>query len=189
MSLHNYSLIELKSDTIINNFNCDDTDLNDFLLSKAKDFSSELLATTYLLEKDNTTIAYYSVFNDSLRIEESNFNSKSSFKKFFSNFLPHRKRYLKNIPAIKIGRLAVSVDGKGQGIGKKIIDNIISFCLSHNTHCACKLITVDAYRESLGFYEKMGFEYLSDKDEDDDTRQMYIDLTPYFNTEEESLQN
>jgi predicted GNAT family N-acyltransferase len=183
VALHGYSLIELKADTVINDFNCGDDDLNDFLFSKAKFYSAELLATTYLLEKNDATMAYYSVFNDSLTIEESDFNSKTAFKKFLSNLVTHPKRHLKNIPAIKIGRLAVSADEKGQGIGKKIIDFIISFCIDHNTNCACKLITVDAYEDSLGFYEKMGFTFLSDRDKGKDTRQMYIDLTPYLNAD------
>lgn len=186
MPLREYSVIELKTDTAIKDFNCDDEDLNDFLFSKAKFYSSELFATTYILEKDNVTMAYYSLFNDSLTIEESDFVSKNAFKKFLSNLIPHPKRHLKNIPAIKIGRLAVSTDAKNQGIGKKIIHFIIAFCLDHNTHCACKLITVDAYDQSLGFYKKMGFSYLSDQDEGKDTRQMYIDLTPYFNADDES---
>lgn len=186
MVLNDYSLIELKADTVINEFNCgddeDDRDLNDFLFSKAKFYSSELLATTYLIENETSTVAYYSIFNDSLTIEESSFNSKRSFKKFFSNLVSHPKRHLKNIPAIKIGRLAVSEDKKRQGIGEEIINYIISFCITHNGNCACKLITVDAYKKSLGFYQKMGFMFLSDRDEDEDTRQMYLDLTPYLNT-------
>lgn len=183
MSLTGFSLIELKQETVISNFNCDDEDLNDFLVTKAKPYSAELLATTYILEKNNSTIAYYSIFNDSLAIEECNFLSKTAFKKFLSNLVTHPKRHLKNYPAIKIGRLAVSADVKGQGIGKKIIDNIIAFCLDHNSNCACKLITVDAYDQSLAFYEKMGFSYLSERDKGEDTRQMYIDLTPYLNAD------
>ncbi|MFZ0598617.1 MAG: GNAT family N-acetyltransferase [Flavobacterium sp.] len=182
MPSSDYSLIKLKANTLINNFNCgddkDDADLNDFLFSKAKYYSSELLATTYILEDKTSTVAYYSIFNDSLTIEESNFNSKNALKKFLSNLVSHPKRHLKNIPAIKIGRLAVSKDKKGQRIGEKIIDFIISFSIDHNTNCACKLITVDTYKKSLGFYEKMGFIYLSDKDKNEDTRQVFLDLTP-----------
>lgn len=181
--LEGYSLIELKNETVLKPFNCSDNDLNDFFKNKAKSYSNELLATTYILEKGDITVAYYSIFNDSLAIEESNFLSKTLLKKFLSNLVTNPKRHLKNFPAIKIGRLAVSADIQKSGIGKKIIDNIIAFCIEHNTNCACKLITVDAYSESLGFYEKMGFKFLSDKDKGEDTRQMYIDLTPYFNTE------
>jgi predicted GNAT family N-acyltransferase len=181
--LDGYSLIELKNETALKPFNCSDEDLNDFFTNKAKSYSTELLATTYILEKEDITVAYYSIFNDSLAIEESNFLSKNSLKKFLSNLVTNPKRHLKNFPAIKIGRLAVSKDAQKCGIGKKIIDNIIAFSIDHNTNCACKLITVDAYSESLVFYEKMGFKYLSDKDKNEDTRQMYIDLTPYLNAD------
>lgn len=181
--LSEYSLIELKNETALKPFNCSDDDLNDFFANKAKLYSNELLATTYILEKGDVTVAYYSIFNDSLAIEESNFLSKNSLKKFVANLVSNPKRHLKNFPAIKIGRLAVSKEVQKKGIGKKIIDNIIAFCIEHNKNCACKLITVDAYSDSIAFYLKMGFNFLSDKDKGEDTRQMFIDLTPYFNAE------
>jgi hypothetical protein len=53
--------------------------------------------------------------------------------------------------------------------------------IDQNAHCACKLITVDAYEQSLGFYEKKGFLYFTETDKDKDTRQMYLDLTPIIN--------
>lgn len=37
-------------------------------------------------------------------------------------------------------------------------------------------MTVDAYRDALGFYEKSGFTFFTDSDKDDETRVMYLDL-------------
>ena len=62
-----------------------------------------------------------------------------------------------------------------------IINFIISLALEQNQSCACKLLTVDAYEQSLAFYEKKGFLYLTESDKGKDTRQMYLDLTPIIN--------
>jgi ribosomal protein S18 acetylase RimI-like enzyme len=40
----------------------------------------------------------------------------------------------------------------------------------------CRFLTVDAYEQAFGFYQKLGFEFLSSEDEEQPTRQMYLDL-------------
>ena len=82
---------------------------------------------------------------------------------------------------MKIGRLGVCVDSKGKGLGKIIVNFIIDIAIFQNEVSAYKLITVDAYRESLPFYGKMEFSYLTETDAGKDTRQMYLDLTPILN--------
>ena len=71
-------------------------------------------------------------------------------------------------------------------MGKIIVNSIIDYAISVNEECACKIITVDAYIQSLEFYEKLGFKYFSDNDIDNDTRQMYLNLTPIISA---SLEN
>jgi GNAT superfamily N-acetyltransferase len=173
----NFSLVLLIDAHPIKPFDCEDSDLNEFLFEKAKDFKKEFLATTFLIESESRTVAYYSIFHDSLSIEEQDFASKSSFKKFLKNMVSHPKRHLKSFPALKIGRLGIDKEYKGKGLGKKIVSYIISETLNLNDKQACKLITVDAYRESIGFYRNMGFEFLTSKDEGEETRQMFFDLS------------
>jgi predicted GNAT family N-acyltransferase len=178
MELAGLSLIKIDAQTVIKPFNCGDEDLNDFLLSKAKLYQQENLAVTYLLEDDARTIAFFSIFNDSLKVEESLFASKSALKRFLSQLVTHPKRHLKYFPALKIGRLAVDNTNKKGGLGSSIVKFIISLAIEQNKTSACKLLTVDAYNQSLGFYEKMEFSYLTDTDRGKDTRQMFLDLTP-----------
>ena len=166
---------------IIKPFDCGDDDLNEFLFEKAEQYQKELLATTFVIEDEIHTLAYYSLFNDSFRIEDISFQSKNAIKTFLRQIVSHPKRHLKHYPAIKIGRLAISNQIQKSGFGKKIIENIISLAIKQNERCACKFILVDAYKNALGFYEKMRFEYFSDKDKYDETRQMYLDITPYLN--------
>jgi len=182
MNLEGLSLIKVSDDTLIKPFDCGDEDLNDFLFNKAKNYHKELLATTFVIEDTANTVAYYSIFNDSLRVEEFDFASKSAFKRFLQQLTSHPKRHLRYFPAIKTGRLAVNQNIKKSGFGKMIINHIIDFALNLNEECACKLITVDAYEQSLSFYAKMGFSYLSENDKGKNTRQMYLDLMPLINT-------
>lgn len=178
MNLEGLKLLKVEESTIFKPFNCNDEDLNDFLINKSKHYFSEHLATTFIIESEDLIYGFYSILNDSLRVEEVNFASKSSFKRVIKNLVTHRKRHLENFPAIKIGRLGINSDIQTKGLGRIIVNSIIDYAVNQNEFCACKLITVDAYKQSLGFYEKMGFEYFSINDFDHSERQMFLDLTP-----------
>jgi GNAT superfamily N-acetyltransferase len=81
--------------------------------------------------------------------------------------------------------LAISKQTQKSGLGRKIIDTIIDYAIRQNERCACKFILVDAYKDALGFYEKMQFEYFSENDFNAETRQMYLDITPLINARRE----
>lgn len=173
----NLSLKLLKENHLIKPFDCEDVDLNEFLFEKAILYKKEYLATTFIIENNERTVAYYSVLNDSLQVEDEYFETKSSFKRFLKKLLSHPKRHLRSFPALKIGRLAIDKSFKGKGLGTTIVNKLIYDGLELNSSHACKLITVDAYAESLNFYEKLGFQYLTDSDQGQETRQMYFDLS------------
>ena len=181
MELDISSIIRIDRSTTIKPFDCGNEDLNNFLMEKSKNYRNELLATTYLLENEERTIAFFSIFNDSLRVQEADFASTSAFKKLLKSFVSHPKRHLEYYPSLKIGRLAVCNRIQKSGVGKFIMDFIIYLAMEQNNSCACKFITVDAYSNALSFYERMGFKFLSEKDKDQDTRQMYLDITPFIN--------
>ena len=92
------------------------------------------------------------------------------------NLIPHRKRHLKNIPSLKIGRLGIDKTYKGKGLGSILLESIINEAIELNKRQACRLITVDAYRQALPFYERFGFQYITNKDEQEEVRQMFLDL-------------
>ena len=165
-------LIRLIDEYQIKSFDCGDSDLNEFLFNDSKKYSQELLAVTYLIESNNDTIAFFSLFNDKISILDV--DSKSQWRKIFRDNLPQGKRF-SSYPAMKIGRLGVSLNYKGQGWGTIILDYLKELFISNN-RTGCRYITVDAYRESLGFYKHNGFSFLTSKDVDSDTRLMYFDL-------------
>ena len=170
------SILLLTEDYPIKPFDCEDEDLNDFLFNEAVPYQKELLATTFVMENDKQTLGYYSLLNDSLQLKEEMFTSKSQFRKFLRELMPYPKRHLKTIPALKIGRLAIDKTYKGKGLGMIFIRNVIRDCVELNRKIACRLITVDAYKGALTFYQKLGFEFLTEKDEQEDIRQMFLDL-------------
>ena len=171
------SILLLTEGYSIKPFDCEDEDLNDFLFNEATPYQKELLATTFVMENDEQTLGYYSLLNDSLQLREDMFASKSQFRKFLRELMPYPKRHLKTIPALKIGRLAIDKSFKGKGLGSVIMANIISKCIKMNKEQACRLITVDAYKQAIPFYQKMGFKFLTEDDKNDTTRLMFLDLT------------
>jgi predicted GNAT family N-acyltransferase len=177
-----FTLLTVDDSTVFKSFDCNDSDLNDFLYEDSKAYKQELLATTFILENEDQIIAYYSILNDSIKIDDISFPSKNSKKSFLRMFVPHPKRHLKNYPAIKIGRLAVAKNIQKSGIGSQIIKFIISLAIEQNEKSACKCLLVDAYSKSSLFYENMGFKYFSESDKQDAIRQMYFDITPYLST-------
>ncbi len=175
---NSYAMFKVSSDTVFKPFDCGDEDLNEFLLKKAIQYANEHLATTFVIENESVTVAYYSIFNDSVNAQNIAFASKTAFKRFLQDLVSHPKRHLKSYPAIKIGRLGVTKTIQNSGLGKMIVNSIIELAINANENCACKIITVDAYAQSLKFYERLGFKFFSESDKGNDTRQMYLNLTP-----------
>jgi len=107
--------------------------------------------------------------------------------------LPHEKS-LQSYPAMLIGRLGVSTEFGGQGIGTKLMKIIKEFCYYNFEHYA-RFLTVDAYNKSevLNYYEKNDFKLLfltedderqnlkksMNSDEPLNSRQMFFDLKRY----------
>ncbi len=174
------SVLLLTENHTIKPFDCEDDDLNDFLFNEAILYRKELLATTFVIENNERTLGYYSLLNDSLQLKEEMFPSVSQYNKFRKGLLPYPKRHLKSIPSLKIGRLGIDKSYKGKGLGKMILYSVISNCLKFNENQACRLITVDAYKQAVPFYQKMGFKFLIEGDKDDTTRLMFLDLTSFI---------
>jgi len=167
IDLSSLKFSRLTSDSELKEFDCDDSDLNDFFSNESKNFLKQLLAVTYVIESGAQTIAFFCISNDKISVKEiSNPNKWELFKSLF----PDGKK-LKSYPAVKIGRLGVSKSHQRSGIGKLIIDYLIDSFINNNK-TGCRYITVDAYSQSLNFYEKTGFKFMTDKDENKDTRLM-----------------
>ena len=167
----------LETDTEIKPFESNDDELNDFLLNDAKNYLSQLLAVTYLIENDTDTIAYFCISNDNLKREIG--TNLSDLEKTIWNQLsrkiPNRKRR-GSYPAVKIGRLAVNKKYEGKGFGRILINAVRNMYLEENQRSGCRFVTVDANANAFSFYERNGFCFITDKDKDRKNRAMYFDL-------------
>lgn len=153
-------------------FDCGDTDLNGFLCDDASYYQQQLLANTFILEDEHQTIAYFCLLND--KISQTTI-ARNLWRKIRKT-LPHEK-HLGSYPAVKIGRLAVSIHYKGQGLGTDLVSAIKQMLVNNTAVSACRFLTVDAYKDALPFYQKNGFRLLVNDIEDEQfTVPMYFDL-------------
>ncbi|MDE6397041.1 MAG: GNAT family N-acetyltransferase [Muribaculaceae bacterium] len=158
----------------ISAFDCNDEDLNDFLLNEAYLYRNALLSVTYVVEDKTTNdvLAYFSLSNDKISI--SDFESKTEFNRFRKHKFVNEKR-LRSYPAVKIGRLAISRLVQHQSIGTYLLEFIEDYFVVDNKS-GCRFVTVDAYADAIPFYIKNNYQFLNSDDEDKRTRVMYFDL-------------
>jgi GNAT superfamily N-acetyltransferase len=89
---------------------------------------------------------------------------------------------VEGIPAITIGRLAVDNKWQNKGVGRTIIQRIAMYALDHSKHLGIRLLLVQAKEQAFDFYEKLGFEYVTDIPKEKKrfkargTRTMFFDL-------------
>lgn len=155
-------------------FDCGNSDLNDFLLSDAKNYAKRLLSVTYLIENENEIIAFFSVSNDRISIRESDKAVWRKIKKEFP-YSKHRSDY----PAVKIGRLGVNLTHQTSHIGTYILDFVKKTFITNN-RTGCAFITVDALTSAIPFYQKNGFKFLktsTNPQSTENTIPMYYDLS------------
>ncbi len=151
-------LVRLTPDIKLNEFDCGDEDLNNFLIEDAKGFLDKRIANSFLLMDKDRIVAYFCLLNDKIsRLETTN----SQWKKIKSAF-PDRKKF-GSYPAIKIGRFAVSAQYKGQNIGTDLM-NLIKTMLNDNpNYSAFRYLTVDAYHSAIEFYKKINLRFYQRK--------------------------
>ncbi|MBR2368913.1 MAG: GNAT family N-acetyltransferase [Paludibacteraceae bacterium] len=167
-----YSVRPLNEGETLNSFNCGDEELNEFILSKASEYKKTLLAVSYVLEENGNPIAYFALSNDNLSAEI--FESKTNFNRQMRKRFVNEKRR-KHFPAVKIGRLAVDLNSDKKGVGSALLYTI-KYTLIDNQKSGCRFITVDAYNDAIGFYEKNGFVMVNAFNPEKRTQPMFFDL-------------
>ena len=145
---------QLEEGEIVKSFNCGDAELNDFILNKADKYKKSLLAVTYVYEEEDIPLAYFSLSNDNLSYEK--FENKSTFNRL--NRRINNAKRMRQYPAMKIGRFAIDESVRKKGIGSALLD-IIKYSLVEDPQSGCRFITVDAYNDAVGFYERNKIPY------------------------------
>lgn len=172
MDFSTCKLIRLTQDSQVKPFDCGREDVNSYLFDGAKSYDKQLLSVTYIIENADETIAFVALTNDRITLESTPITGR--WKKYFFEYLPIGKKYI-SYPAVKMVQLGVSKYYQRQQVGTAVVD-FVKRWLMNNRFTGCRFLTVEGIKESLPFYEKNGFYYITNDDVDSEARIMYYDL-------------
>ena len=134
-------------------FNCTQPTLNNYLKLQASKESKSGLAKVYVLTNDsNEVIGYYSLSSSELPKDSIPIELLKKLPDSYSGY-----------PAILLGRLAVTKNETGKGIGGELVVDAIHRCIFHADSIGTSAIIVDPIdSEACRFYEKYMFKKLPD---------------------------
>ena len=148
-------ILILSEEQSISNFDCGNSDLNDFFNYDALEYKRQMLSRTYFFRHyiNEVVVCAFSLSASSIKTADL----PGSRRKKVKEYIP-REKSLKSYPAILIGRLGVAAEFSGEGIGSQLIGFIKDFCLIQFPDFV-RFLLVDAYNEPaiVGFYQKNDF--------------------------------
>lgn len=127
-------------------FDCGDKDINDFLKNDALIYQEKKLAVTFIFSYRDEMIGFFCCSGDCVRLKEKEKKCDNLSGKNFSE-----------IPAMKIGRLAIDKRFQKQGIGAFILKWAIGYVEFYSHHLGIRYVTVDAYSHKVDWYESHSF--------------------------------
>ena len=143
-----YEILNEKHD--LSNFECYSNDLTNFLKNDALKQQDMNLNLTQLVICDNEIVGFFSLLTDTLKLKTLENNNLKKEIKLELDISENNE-----IPAIKIGRLAIDKKYSKKGLGSHILRNILLSILNlSKTKVGLRFVTVDAYATSLNFYVK-----------------------------------
>lgn len=141
--LSKIKLAKLSSIYNLEQFDCGDADLNDFIKNDALTYEEQRVASTFLIIYDEKTLAgFFSLVNDSIRLKDGE-------EEGIDHSIPE-------YPSTKIARLAVQKELQKKGLGTSMVSIAIGWILECS-HGASRFVTVDSYPQNVKWYEKIGF--------------------------------
>jgi len=184
-------LVVLSDEDNISGFDCGNTDLNDFFNNDALEYKRQMLSQTcfFRFNGNGSVVCAFSFSASSIKTADL----PGSRRKKVKEYVP-REKSLKSYPGILIGRLGVSTEFGGKGVGSQLLSFIKDFCL-FNYPDFVRYLLVDAYNEPavVRFYQKSNFAlvfsteeqeketYRQKPDEHLQTRYMFYDMIQWRN--------
>ena len=135
-----------------------------------KDYLIKFLTRPFLLD---TNVSRYQYSEDKADfIEEAATKMPEEYRSIFEKQT--------SFPAVNIGHLGVRKDMQSRGIGKQILDFILSTFIAYKG-LGCQFITVDSLnnRRTNKFYASNGFSNQTNMDIKGSTRRMYLPIELY----------
>lgn len=135
-------------------FSCGDADLDDFIRSDALRLHALNVARTYVAHYDAHACGYVALMADAIVRKP---NERKRIRATDGSALTFEDHPV--VPALKIARLAVNKSTRDgcRGIGEALVRFSFLTGLDLAELAGCRLLTLDAYPESLGFYQRLGF--------------------------------
>jgi GNAT superfamily N-acetyltransferase len=134
----------IKSDYRLEDFDCGNSELNEWLKKRAFKNESSGASRTYIVTVEQKIIAYYCLASGSI------INAAATGKV--------RRNMPDPIPVMVIGRLAVDQNWQGKGIGYALVRDAVLRTLQVSAIVGIRAILVHALNEEAKqFYEKCGF--------------------------------
>jgi GNAT superfamily N-acetyltransferase len=172
----------LSDHTDVSGFDCGDSDINEFFRIDARNYEREKLATTFMfVNEEGQAVIFFSISNDCIKDlgDQHGFNNNIWNRLHRKSSIPNTKR-IRQYPAVKIGRLGISINYQKTGIAYELMDFIKGWLLTDHKP-AFRFLILDAYNKERQkkFYTRNGFEFLLSDDEQDETRIMYYDMIKF----------
>lgn len=160
----------LDGSTALPPFLSGDDDLDGFLRDDAARLQDAGVTRVYLAWYESELVGYAALLSDSMQLKTNDVKRLRP--------LAHDDSHV--IPAVKLGRLAVSLAFRARiaGCGTALVRFVAAVAESVAESVGCRLLTVDAYRDSVEFYRRLGFSMRKSDVEDvsRNTIPMWLDL-------------
>ncbi len=140
------TIVPLNRGVSLDEFDCGDADLNEFLKKDSFAYSEKAIAKTYVALYRNNPVGFFSICTDAIRLSADEKLDELGVEK------PHA-----DYPALKIARLGVQKEHQKCDVGSFLVKNVIGKAIALSEVVGCRFVTVDAYPKSLGFYKKCNF--------------------------------
>ncbi|KZX12322.1 GNAT family N-acetyltransferase [Methanobrevibacter curvatus] len=149
INLKNIKIKLLNENHDLNDFDCGNEDLNEFLKKDSLFQKNIMLNTAYLAFYNGKIVGFLTISSDSL-------NLKKLGNKYKERFQDKEVGY-KTFPTIKLGRFAVDKNFQDGGIGRVLIMWLINFAIQNSEKIGFRFINIDAYIIAFNFYKKYYF--------------------------------
>lgn len=174
----------------LSSFSCGDDTLDDFFHHEILICSKYHYVSSYCARNktNNEIVAVFTLTNDAVILGNS--EDKADFIEEAATKMPEEYRSIfekqTSFPAVNIGHLGVRKDMQSRGIGKQILDFILSTFIAYKGS-GCQFITVDSLnnRRTNKFYASNGFSNQTNMDIKGSTRRMYLPIELYRDEDED----
>lgn len=143
-------------------FSCSESELNEFLYENAFIDTQNYYSVTRVVLYKNSIVGYFTLIADSVSIDGLDDAAHPGYN------------YSK-LPAVKIARLATDERFVRCGIGRYMMQEIITIAFLLTQYIGCKVITVDVKPDALPYYESFAFQKVKSKNRHE-TIPLYLDI-------------